>query len=161
MSRDVEFFRQEYQKQKKLEKIVNSRVLKRPKIKKWQVTASFVILPFLMFFATYIPCKIALSTPLKILTAIFLEIVVFESYLRFCLVGVVKCYQRYARKDTRKRCKCIPSCSEYAVICLKRIFPLLLALLKIRKRLYVTCNGEEYKIDFPLEKMRRDFESKL
>ena len=32
MEKDIEFFRQEYKKQKKLEVIVNSRVLKKPKI---------------------------------------------------------------------------------------------------------------------------------
>ena len=161
MDLDVELCRQEYVKQKKLEAYVNSRVLKRPKIKKWQVTASFVILPFLLFFATYLPLLIDTSVFIKIILIVLGFFLGFEGYLRFCLACVVKCYQRYAKRDTRRRCKCIPSCSEYALITLKRIFPLLLALLKIRKRLYVTCNGEEYKIDFPTEKMRRDFESKL
>ena len=161
MNLDVELCRQEYVKQKKLEAYVNSRVLKRPKIKKWQVTASFVILPFLLFLEIYFAVVIKASLLIKIAFIVGATFFIIEGYLRLCLIGVVKCYQRYAKTDTRKRCKCIPSCSEYALITLKRIFPLLRALLKIRKRLYVTCNGEEYKIDFPLEKMRRDFESKL
>lgn len=161
MPKDIEFFRQEYKKQKKLEAYVNSRVLKRPKIKKWQVTAIFVILPFLLFLAVFLSLSVNAPFYVKLILLIFSLLLVLESYLRLCLIAVVKCYQRYAKADTRKRCLCIPSCSEYALICLKRVFPLLLALIKIRKRLYVTCNGEEYKIDFPFEKMRRDFESKL
>lgn len=160
MNSDVEFCRQEYIKQKKLEAYVNSRVLKRPKTKKWQVSASFVILPFLLFLEVYFTIIID-NLFIKITFLVSATFFVVEIYLRLCLIGVVKCYQRYAKYDTRKRCKCIPSCSEYAIICLKKIFPLLCALLKIRKRLYFTCNGEEYKIDFPLEKMRQDFESML
>lgn len=157
---DVEFFRQEHAKQKKLESYVNSRVLNRPKTKKWQVTASFVILPFLLFLEVYFTALIS-NLLIKIIFVVASTCFIVEVYLRLCLIGVVKCYQRYAKSETRKRCKCIPSCSEYAIICLKKLFPLILALLKIRKRLYVTCNGEEYKIDFPSEKMRKDFESSL
>ena len=158
---DLEFFRREYKRQKKLEIFVNSRVLKRPKIKKWQVTANFVILPFLLFLEIYFAIVIKCNLLAKISFIVGSSFFITEIYLRFCLLGVVKCYQRYAKSDTRKRCKCIPSCSEYAIICLKKVFPLPYALLKIRKRLYVTCNGEEYKIDFPLKKMNQDFESKL
>jgi len=55
---------------------------------------------------------------------------------------------------------CVPSCSEYAIICLEKIFPLTVALLKIRKRLYKTCKGEDYKLDFPFKKMNAEFEKK-
>ena len=53
MACDINVFREEYKKQKKLEEIVNSRTLVRPNVQKWQVTASFVILPFLLFGAIY------------------------------------------------------------------------------------------------------------
>ncbi|MBO5712845.1 MAG: membrane protein insertion efficiency factor YidD [Clostridia bacterium] len=88
-------------------------------------------------------------------------LLLFETYLRFCFIILVKRYQAVAKEETRRRCKCVPSCSEYAILSLKKIFPLLLALLKIRKRLFKTCNGEEYKIDFPLKKMGEEFENKL
>lgn len=161
MQKDLEFFRQEYKKQKKLETIVNSRVLSRPKTKKWQVTVYFVILPFLFVLAVLFGISLNLNIVLKIFIIFFFVLVLLETYLRFGLINVVKCYQRYAKEETRRRCKCIPSCSEYALICLKKIFPLTLALLKIRKRLYVTCNGEEYKIDFPTKKMGEKFENDL
>lgn len=161
MQKNLEFFRQEYKKQKKLETIVNSRVLSRPKTKKWQVTVYFVILPFLFVLAVLFGISLNLNIVLKIFIIFFFVLVLLETYLRFCLINVVKCYQRYAKEETRRICKCIPSCSEYALICLKKIFPLTLALLKIRKRLYVTCNGEEYKIDFPTKKMGEKFENDL
>lgn len=161
MQNDLEFFRNEYTKQKKLEKIVNSRVLYRPNVKKWQVATVFAILPFLLAPIIFCLIFLKMTTMAKILLCIATIFFVIEIYLRFCFVIVVKYYQAVAKEETRRRCQCIPSCSEYAVIALKRLFPLLHALIKIRKRLYITCNGEEYKIDFPTKKMGEQFESKL
>ena len=157
----LDFCRQEYKRQKKLETIVRERVLNRPKIKKWQVMASFVILPFLLFFCIYFPILIMPKIIFKILCSFIFVLMLFETYFRFCLICVVKYYQKTAKEETRKRCKCIPSCSEYAILALKKVFPICIALLKIRKRLYVTCNGEEYKIDFPIKRLGVKFESKL
>ncbi|MBQ9117965.1 MAG: membrane protein insertion efficiency factor YidD [Clostridia bacterium] len=158
---ELDFFRKEYAKQKKLEEIVRSRVPVRPNIKKWQVAISFAALPFLLFAVTYLTLIIPIDDIVKILLTIVVDIVTLDVYLSFCLINTVKCYQHYAKEETRRRCKCIPSCSEYALLSLKSVFPLLLALLKIRKRLFVTCNGEEYKIDFPTRKMGEEFENKL
>lgn len=161
MQYSIEFFRAEYQKQQKLEQIVNSRILKRPKTKKWQVVASFIILPFLLFLLEFAVIASKMMLAIKIIFTILVFIATVEVYLRFCCSLVVRCYQHYAKEETRRRCKCIPSCSEYALLCFKRVFPLVVALIKIRKRLYVTCDGEDYVIDFPLKKMEKDFESTL
>ena len=161
MQKGIEFFRQEYKKQKKLEQIVNSRTLNRPKVKKWQVATIFVTLPFLLFACIYFILINEQEILPKIILVIISIVFVAETHLRLCLIFTVKCYQRYAKVETRRRCKCIPSCSEYAIIALKKIFPIALAIKKIKKRLYVTCNGEEYKIDFPTKKGNRKFESKL
>ena len=158
---DIEFFRKEYKKQKQLEIIVNSRKLNRPKTKKWQVAVSFIVLPFLLSGAIFLILATELSMVYRVLLAVFAVLFIIETYLRFCLIQAVKCYQHYAKEETRRRCKCIPSCSEYALISLKRIFPLLIALLKIRKRLYVTCDGGDYKIDFPIKKMNDEYKSKI
>lgn len=161
MVKDVEFFRQEYKKQKKLETFVLSRRLNRPNVKKWQVAITLAILPFLLFLCIFFALQTQQNALIKTIITTVSILLIVETYVRFCLILVVKCYQRYAKDETRKKCKCIPSCSEYAILSLKRIFPLTIALLRIRKRLFVTCNGEEYKIDFPLKKWSKDFESKL
>ena len=161
MDKDIEFCRREYKRQKKLEIIVNSRSLYRPRTKKWQVVASFIILPFLLFLTIFGLSNIITFSLYKIITIICFVIFILESYLRFCLIQTVKCYQGYAKEETRKRCKCIPSCSEYTIMCLKTLYPLLYALIKIRKRLKVTCNGEEYKVDFPYKKDNKKFERTL
>ncbi len=161
MSKNINFFRAEYKKQQKLEKIVNSRTLIRPKVKKWQVTVSFVILPFLLFLIFYFNIRGNFCVLSKVLLITASCILVVEVYLRFCFILVVKYYQATAKEETRRRCKCIPSCSEYAIICFKRVFPLFLALLKVRKRLFKTCKGKEYIIDFPFKKMGEKFENNL
>lgn len=158
---DIEFFRKEYRKQKKLEKIVDSRILKRPATKKWHVAVCFVVLAALLSGAGILTFAIETETVYNVLLFLSSAVIIAETYLRFCLIEAVKCYQHYAREETRRLCKCIPSCSEYALISLKRIFPVLVALLKIRKRLYVTCDGGDYKIDFPTKKMNDEFESRL
>lgn len=159
MSEEIEYFRQQYKRQKTLEKIVNARVLNRPKTKKWQVAAAFAALLFLIA-AAIAAASLLITVPLCRFIALFVFFLfVFEVYLRFCLVLAIRCYQHYANSETRRRCKCIPSCSEYAVIALKRVFPLALALCRIRKRLLHTCSGEEYKVDFPCRKMGEKFES--
>ena len=161
MQYDINFFRKKYKKQKKLEDFVNSRSLIRPNVNKWQVATLIVVLPFLILLGVLPLLLLNLKTYLKIILIFLYIILLCETYVRFLLIIIVKRYQAIAKIETRKRCKCIPSCSEYAILSLKKIFPLLLALLKISKRLFKTCNGEEYKIDFPLKKMSEEFENKL
>ena len=161
MIKELDFYRKEYERQKKLERIVNSRVLIRPNVKKWQVATCFAILPFLLFAFLFFSLTITFSTETKILLVILDIIFVIEVYLRVCLIMLVKYYQKTAKEETRRRCLCIPSCSEYALISLKRLFPLTLAFLKIQKRLFVTCDGKEYKIDFPTKKMGEKYEQSI
>ena len=156
---NIDLCRKEYVKQRKLEEIVSHRQLKRPNKKKWQVILLFSIAPLLLgasLFSLLLPT----TAIFKILVFILLFLFTFEIYIRFCLLQTVKCYQHYAKEETRRRCMCIPSCSEYAIICLEKIFPLTVALIKIRIRLYKTCKGEDYKLDFPFKKMNSAFEKK-
>ena len=161
MKEELDYFRKEYAKQKKLEAFVNARQLVRPNVKKWQIVLSYTILPFLIFAAIYFPIASNLHIAAKIILPILLNIAIFECYFRFCLILIIKYYQKTAKEETRRRCKCVPSCSEYSILTLKLIFPLILAMIKIRKRLFVTCNGDGYKIDFPIKKMGEEFEKKL
>ena len=159
MQTDIDFFRKEYRLQKKLEEIINSRSLVRPKTKKWQVFLAFIIFLFLTVMAVFSSMIIKANMVYRILLLFVLLSLVFELYLRFCLIQAVKCYQHYASEKIRRRCLCIPSCSEYAIISLKN-YPLIIALLKIKKRLHKTCKGEDYKLDFPFKRMNASFEKR-
>ena len=64
-----------------------------------------------------------------------------------CKLGV-RLYQRYASEQTRRKCHCMPSCSEYALLALnKYIWPK--ALWLIYRRLTHTCCLPGYKVDYP------------
>lgn len=157
---DINICRAEYQKQRKLEQFVCQRVLKRPSNKKCQVVILLSIALLLILCAFVFCALLPIVGIYKLLFSIVYFLLIFEIYVRFCLIQTIKCYQHYAKEETRKRCMCVPSCSEYAIICLRRIFPLIIALIKIRTRLYKTCNGENYKLDFPFKKMNVEFEKK-
>lgn len=157
---DIDLCRKEYIKQRKLEEIISQRQLKRPNTKKWQVTLLYSIVPLLFFCAILFSFLLPTTAIFKILVFILLLLFTFELYIRFCLLQTVKCYQHYAKEETRRRCMCVPSCSEYAIICLEKIFPLTVALIKIRIRLYKICKGGDYKLDFPFKKMNYEFKEK-
>ena len=160
MSGDIKYYREQFKRQKKLEEIVSKRVLKRPKTKKWHIFLLYLMLPPLCIAAAYaVYC--AVPAGYRLPAGLFGLILIAETYLMFCLIQSVKCYQHYAGEDTRRKCMCIPSCSEYAVTSLKKIFPLVLALLKILKRLFITCDGTEYKVDFPCRKAGERFEKRI
>lgn len=157
----INICRKEYLKQKKLEQFVCQRNLERPSNKKYQVLILFSIALLLILCVILFCLLLPIAEIYKLFISIIWLFFVFEIYIRFCLIQTIKCYQHYAKKETRKRCMCVPSCSEYAIICLGRIFPLIIALNKIWIRLYKTCNGEDYKLDFPFKKMNVEFEKKF
>ncbi len=140
--------RKEYQKQKEIEAYQISRTLSVPKTAYAHVVLWSLLYIGIIISICILSRFIALPFALKLLIVIAVAILFSEFYLRFLGVKIVECYQHYAKEDTRRRCLCVPSCSEYAILCLKK-FILIKALTKIRKRLYVTCKGGDYIIDWP------------
>ena len=157
---DIDLCRKNYVRQRRIEEFVSQRELVRPNTKKWQIAILYAFVPFWICGACLFSFLLNTDLVYKVLIFVLLLVVLFESYIRFCFVQTVKCYQHYAKEKTRRRCMCVPSCSEYAIICLKRVFPLTVALIKIRIRLYKTCKGEDYKLDFPFKRMNTEFEKK-
>ena len=91
-----------------------------------------------------LPC----ATWIKIVLAVLVPSLIAMSLLKLFCILLVKCYQHYAKESVRRRCLCMPTCSEYALICLYK-YPIFKALKKIRRRLLFTCDGGIYKIDQP------------
>lgn len=126
----------------------NQRVIPRPKTKYIDVIAWSLL--YLLIIALCVILNIVIEQPFyyEIPISIAVYSLISEFSLRFIGIKTVECYQHYAKEITRRKCLCVPSCSEYAILCLKK-YELIHALLKIRKRLFVTCKGFEYKIDNP------------
>ncbi len=100
-------------------------------------TASFIVINF----AHNVTQKFPFLIPL-------IWLVPFFCLIRFFLIKLIECYQHYAKEITRRKCLCKPTCSEYSIAVLKK-YPFIIALFKIRKRLFKTCKGGVYKIDPP------------
>lgn len=145
--KDIDYY-ETWKGQKELEKIVNNRILVRPKTNYFTISIiSLLIILLTTLFIVFL-VKYEMKTYLKIIYIIVYIFSFFEILLRFLFIKIIECYQHYAKEETRRRCMCIPSCSEYSIAVLKK-YLLIKALLKIRKRLYVTCKGEMYLIDSP------------
>lgn len=70
----------------------------------------------------------------------------------FCLkpaaIGAVRLYQHYAPEDVRRRCLFKPTCSEYAILAIRK-YGLIIGIFKAYIRLFKKCRGNIYRIDYP------------
>ena len=138
-----------YNEQIRLEKYQQERILPRPKTTKLTVALYVVLLLVIILSCVLILLSVfSLVWWMNILISLLYIVCISETYVRLLLIKLVECYQHYASDEKRRSCKCVPSCSEYAILCLKK-YELIYALLKIRKRLFVTCKGFDYIIDDP------------
>jgi putative membrane protein insertion efficiency factor len=64
------------------------------------------------------------------------------------VIGLIKLYQHYASDEIRQRCIFMPTCSEYALMVIKK-YGLIVGGLKSYKRLIHRCKGNVYMIDYP------------
>lgn len=67
---------------------------------------------------------------------------------RAAAIGVIKLYQHYAAEKIRRKCLFKPTCSEYAIMAIKK-YGLVIGLIKIYIRLFFKCRGNVYRIDYP------------
>ena len=140
--------RRQYEVQRQIEDYQIKRILSVPKTNKIMLVGWIVLFIALVVLCIVLGVLLLNKICLRIVIITVLLVVVFEFYGRFLGIKAVECYQHYAFEETRRRCLCVPSCSEYAILCLKK-YGLIRALHKIRKRLYVTCQGADYVIDWP------------
>lgn len=82
-----------------------------------------------------------------LLVTVISSLAVFLLSLKTIAILCVECYQHYARDEYRRMCLCKPTCSEYAIIVLKK-YNVIKAIILIYIRLTRTCR-DTYKIDYP------------
>ena len=137
-----------YYEQKRLEKYQQERSLPKPKTTKLTIILYFTLLFLIVIAFVIMQYVCAMDVWITSIISVMFVICFAESYGRLLAIKIIECYQHYAKEEIRRRCKCIPSCSEYAILCLKK-YELIYALIKIRRRLFVTCKGFDYIIDNP------------
>lgn len=74
------------------------------------------------------------------------QILVLVVTLRYIMIWFIKVYQRYAKSETRLRCCYTPSCSEYAILALKKYGAIIGGIKTVRRLL--RC-GPLGGIDYP------------
>lgn len=88
----------------------------------------------------------------NIKTLITIYIIVFSILvlltLKISLIGLVHLYQHYAPEWMRRRCMCMPTCSEYMIMAIRKYGPFV-GTYKGLIRLTKNCGGIIFKIDYP------------
>ncbi len=68
--------------------------------------------------------------------------------LRFAAVGAIRLYQRYAGERTRRRCLFQPTCSEYAILAVRK-YGAVVGLAMSAHRVLRRCRVSVFRIDYP------------
>lgn len=77
---------------------------------------------------------------------LIIQLLILALTLKYILIWFIRVYQRYAKSETRLRCCYTPSCSEYAILALKK-YGVLIGGIKAVRRL-LRC-GPPGGIDYP------------
>lgn len=122
------------------------RPLNRPKTNIFHLLSLLIIYVIVCFFLSKYIIYFT-GTKKQVFVLFFIYFVGLLCIGRIMLIVLVKCYQRYAPEKIRRKCRCMPTCSEYAIAVLKK-YCLFVAVYKILNRVFYTCKGK-YKIDEP------------
>ncbi len=137
-----------WEKQKILEKYIQNRPLPRPKTTIISVLAWIFIYLFISFFIAFAIIYAFQIANYRWLAYLVSYIAFAFLFLKKICIKLIECYQHYAKEETRRKCVCVPSCSEYSIAVLKRNNTFK-ALNRIRIRLFKTCGGYGYVQDEP------------
>lgn len=144
----LEEFREHLNEQNRIGELIKTRSLIRPKTTIFSpliLTAGYVLVSFLVSISIIkIFTLVNLSWLIYTLTYLFFAFI----FIKPILIKSIECYQHYAKEETRRKCVCIPSCSEYSIAVLKK-YNIFKAIRKIIIRLFRTCGGYGYVEDQP------------
>lgn len=134
--------------QKELRAIVEARPIFRPKTSAISVVLTTLALILLLTPPIFLLIFANLDLALEIALPVIYYALFIEVCCRLYLANLIRFYQCRASEDTRRSCLCVPSCSDYALLSLKK-YPMILTALKIFKRLVFTCKGDKYIVNLP------------
>ncbi len=96
----------------------------------------------------YTALSLAGLTPNAIVCAAWVFAVTLILSARYAVIGCVRLYQRYASERTRRRCLFRPTCSEYAILAVRKYGAVIGVVMAIY-RVVVRCRGVWYRVDYP------------
>ena len=139
------------QEQELVRKYVMERPLYRPSVtylKAFLLLFLSAILLIMLSIAVYYVLRMLGILVDKKLFFLAFYIVFFVFLVRWVGILCVRLYQHYAPEEVRRRCLLKPTCSEYAIVVIKK-YGLLIGGIKILIRLNYKCCGDVYYIDEP------------
>ena len=142
---DDEQFRED---QKQIKKRILERPLPRPKTNLFHVLLWVLIYALVSFFSAFAVIHAFDVTGGEWLIYLGSFLIFLLLFFKKICISSIECYQHYAKEETRRRCMCIPSCSEYSIAVLKK-YNIFKAINKIRIRLFKTCGSVGYVHDEP------------
>lgn len=106
-----------------------------------------IIIIALSYLFAYIFNWLGISLTYSITYSLITISVLYLSLKKLSILSI-ELYQHYASDQTRRKCTLKPSCSEYTILALKK-YGIIKAFYKSYIRLFNTCNGNVYRIDYP------------
>jgi uncharacterized membrane protein YidH (DUF202 family) len=67
---------------------------------------------------------------------------------KYAVIGIIKLYQHYAPEEIRRRCLCMPTCSEYAIMAIRK-YGVIIGVCKGYYHFVYLCRGNIYRIYYP------------
>ena len=110
--------------------------------------AYFLSLLLLVCFAASIIMKLLFEKIPFTLVFFLVFFSIMFILLKKVIIGIVEIYQHYMPEQLRRSCLCMPTCSEYMILAVKK-YGALKGMRKGLYRLIHTCQGIDYKIDYP------------
>ena len=129
------------------EKYVNERQIVRPNTNIKTALISFLLFLVVSSVFTWLVHYIFITVNIFTLCAIVIFVELLFCF-KYAIIGVIKLYQHYAPEEIRRRCLFMPTCSEYAIMAIRK-YGSIIGLCKSYFRLFYRCRGNIYMIDYP------------
>ncbi len=139
------------EEQELVRKYVLKRPLYRPPITYFKAFLLFLIGAICSFVISTVILFLLLKFKIPVNKRLFYVLfyaAMFVFFARWIGMLCIKLYQHYAPEEVRRRCLLKPTCSEYAIIVIKK-YGFLIGGIKTWLRLNYKCRGNVYYIDEP------------
>lgn len=117
----------------------------------WLGTFSFM--KWLEFFISF---KSAHPFSAFVLIWLAVNLLMFVICSKMIVIGAVRLYQHYAPEEIRRRCICMPSCSAYTIMAVRK-YGVIVGGVMSYIRLFKHCRGNIYSIDYPFFKYGKHY----
>jgi len=126
----------------------------------WIIHYVFISVGIVACFPSYIQ-EFCHAHNFNVMVMICAFVIIVESLFcfKYAVIGMIKLYQHYAPEEIRRRCLFMPTCSEYAIMAVRK-YGGIIGLCKTYYRLVYLCSGNIYKIHYPWDKKLKEAKTK-